>query len=354
MTPLETLLHERISRDGPLSVAVFMDLCLAHPQYGYYRKKDPLGRGGDFITAPEISQMFGEVVGIWSVLTWQALGMPSSFALAEVGPGRGTLMADLLRASAALPGFREAASLHLVETSPVLRAVQKEALKSFRPVWHDTLETLPASPLLLVGNEFLDALPIRQFQKSDGIWRERLIDRTETNALAFTLGDAVSAPFSMSLARLAPSLDDGAILETCEAARSVIARVAKHLLHSGGAAVFIDYGPANSGAGDSLQAIKAHRYHPVLQDPGAADLTAHVDFETLRDEAVLRGLKAFGPVPQGEWLHTLGIAQRLEALMQGATTKQGKNLKEAYDRLTHPNRMGHLFKVLILASPDLG
>ncbi len=353
MTSLAVLLQERIADEGPLSVAAYMEMCLAHPQHGYYRKKDPLGRGGDFITAPEISQMFGEIVGVWCLLTWQSLGMPASFVLAEVGPGRGTLMVDALRAAKVIPDFGRAAQVHLVETSPALRAVQKAALKAYAPVWHDDVGTLPDGPLLLIGNEFLDALPIRQFQKHDGAWCERLVGWDAGQGFCFTAGAPCMPPFSPSAKRLADVAPDGAILETCEAACSMVASLARRLQKSGGAAVFIDYGPAHSGLGDSLQALKAHRYHPVLNDPGDADLTAHVDFETLRDEATACGLKAFGPVPQGEWLHALGISQRAERLAQTASPKQREALQAAYHRLTHPDQMGHLFKALIVTSSSL-
>ena len=354
MTPLAAVLRKRIAAEGPLSIAVYMDICLAHPEHGYYRRKDPFGARGDFVTAPEISQMFGEMIGVWCLLTWQALQAPDPVIIAETGPGRGTLMADALRAAAVMPDFTKTARLHLVETSPVLREAQRMSLRRYDPVWHDRIGTLPDEPLLLVGNEFLDALPIRQFEKRQGLWCERLVDWDEkAGEFCFGAGAPVEPPFSPSMRAQARAAGDGTVAETCESATAFMTELCDRLAGVKGAALLIDYGPARSGLGDSLQAVQSHAYHPVLGDPGEADLTAHVDFETLHDVAENHGLQAFGPVPQGEWLNAMGMAGRAEQLALRASPDQRAAIETAYHRLTHPEQMGHLFKVLTVISPLL-
>lgn len=323
-----------------------MATALGDPDHGYYRKKDPLGAAGDFITAPEISQMFGEIVGLWCVATWQTMGAPRRFNLVELGPGRGTLMADLLRAARLVPEFERAARLHLVETSPALRKAQRKTLGERRVRWHDEFAQVPRAPTLVVANEFFDALPIRQFIFLDGIWRERLIDCVQ-DEFALVAGPPLLGDLPWGCHGAAT---DGAIAEVCPAARSLAAAIGQLVTQNGGAALIIDYGPTRSGYGDSLQAVRGHRYHPPLADPGEADLTAHVDFQALAEAAA--PAVAHGPVAQGLWLRRLGIEMRAAALAQANPSKAGE-VALACRRLIAPSEMGTLFKVLAIAAPNL-
>ncbi|WP_207456954.1 SAM-dependent methyltransferase [Azospirillum sp. SYSU D00513] len=354
-------LARRMLVDGPMTVAAFMGEALGHPRFGYYMGRDPFGAGGDFTTAPEISQMFGELVGLWCVDTWARLGGPSPFHLVELGPGRGTLMRDALRAAAVVPDFARAATVHLVETSPALRARQKETLGGLprEPLWHDRLDDVPEGPMLLIANEFFDALPIRQVQKTSHGWFERLIDvepdsTEETPRFRFVL-----EAFGSSGARLVPGglrgAPEGSVVEvspaSCAVARLIGERIATHP----GAAILIDYGYAHGPAvGDTLQALRGHAYAPVLEAPGEADLTAHVDFASLAGAAREGGAEAFGPVDQGAWLTRLGIAQRAAMLKRNATPAQASGIDAALARLIGTDQMGTLFKALALASPGLG
>jgi SAM-dependent MidA family methyltransferase len=341
MTPLADLLMRRIAATGPMSVAEFMAECLMHPEHGYYSTRDPFGAAGDFTTAPEISQMFGELIGLWLAQVWMDQGAPAAFTLAELGPGRGTLMADILRATRAVPGFHAGARVRLVEASPVLRRVQRQTLAGHDVTWIDHAEALPEAPLFLVANEFFDALPIRQFERDRMGWRERMVGLVE-GRLAMGLSDP--AP----LAALAHRLDDtapGEIVETCPAAGAIIRTIADRVNGFGGAALIVDYGGWRS-RGDTLQAVRRHRFEPPLAHPGAADLTAHVDFEALAQAA--EGVRASGLTPQGVFLERLGITQRAKALAGKLSGAALESHIVAHRRLTHPAEMGTLFKILAL------
>lgn len=346
---LAELLAERIRKTGPITVQEFMADALGHPEHGYYMGRDPFGMAGDFITAPEVSQMFGELIGLWCALVWQSMGAPERVVLAEMGPGRGTLMADLLRAASALPPFAKALEVHLVETSPALANRQRQTLAGRNVTWHQRFEDLPDGPLLLVANELFDALPIRQLEKADGRWHERMVSLDEAGGFAFALGPVVAEP---PLAPAVLAAPDGALAEICPLGRDLARAMARRLAHQGGAALIIDYGYEKSAAGDSLQALKAHKHHPVLSQPGQADITAHVDFQALAEAAA--GLaKAHGPVPQGRFLASLGIEERARMLMANATPEQAAELARGARRLIDPGEMGTLFKVLALAAPLL-
>jgi SAM-dependent MidA family methyltransferase len=347
-TALAVLLAQQIRDGGPIPVSEFMAQALGHPQYGYYRHRDPFGEGGDFTTAPEISQMFGEVVGLWCAVVWQMMGSPPRVVLAELGPGRGTLMADLLRAARMLPPFAAAIEVHLVETSPALRDRQARALAPHAVRWADRFEDLPDGPLLLVANEFIDALPIRQVEKRAGQWCERLVGVDAAGDLAFVPGPAVVAA---ELAPAVASAPDGSIAEICESGRALAAGIGKRLAEQGGAALIIDYGPARSAAGDSLQALKRHAFHPVLADAGEADVTAHVDFQALAEAA--RPALCWGPVAQGQFLARLGIEQRAARLAAGAPPEGAASIAGQLRRLIDPGEMGTLFKAIALADPAL-
>ena len=345
MTDLKTRLIERISRHGPMSLAEYMTECLLHPDLGYYTQANPLGRDGDFITAPEISQMFGELLGLWLAQVWMDQGAPSEAILLELGPGRGTLMADALRATRAVPGFHDAMRLHLVEASPRLRDIQKEALTAFAPIFHDTLDTVPEAPLFVIANEFFDALPIRQFQRAAGdLWQERVVG-LEKDALA--VGLAPPAPLA-SLEHRLQDTETGMIVETCAPAEAIASELGRRVADHGGAAILIDYGGAES-IGDTLQAVAGHQTVDPFADPGKADLTAHVAFGALARAA--SPARASALVPQGVFLERLGITARAQAL---AKNMHGPALDQhiaAHRRLTHPDEMGHLFRVLALV-PD--
>jgi NADH dehydrogenase [ubiquinone] 1 alpha subcomplex assembly factor 7 len=345
MTTLSDALIARITRTGPLSVADYMAECLLHPVHGYYTTRDPLGAEGDFTTAPEISQMFGELIGLWLAQVWIDQGAPGEFALAEFGPGRGTLLADALRATARVPGFHAAARLHLVEVSPTLRARQSAALDGHAITFHDHPGQLPEMPLLLIANEFFDALPIRQFQRGPTAWHERQIGTAEG---ALIWGLAPETPVAAIGDRLEGTLE-GQIVEHNAAALPIAQDIGRQIASHGGAALIIDYGSADS-IGDTLQAVQGHAPVDVLASPGQADLTAHVAFAPLARAAA--PAQASGLTPQGVFLERLGITARAEAL---AKSLRGDALDDhiaAHRRLTHPAEMGTLFKVLALTPPD--
>ncbi len=330
----------------------FMDLALAHPDHGYYRTRDPLGRAGDFTTAPEISQMFGELLGLWSVDMWQKLGSPSAFNLIEFGPGRGTLMADALRAAKLVPAFGEAAKIVFLETSPALRTEQKKRVPN--AAWINSVDALPEGPCLILANEFFDALPIKQFQKTKSGWQERcltLVPSTPNDPVSFqycledALADLSGIPATV---RDAP---EGSIAEVCPLGRSIMKHLRNHFDAHSGAALIIDYGHAQSAAGDTFQALKDHKYADPLADPGEADLTAHVDFEALAMPFDKK--QCYGPTPQGSFLEALGIHARANALMAQADKRQTRDITLALKRLTDPGAMGSLFKVMAVISPGL-
>ena len=344
-------LRERIRREGPLTVERFMAEALGHPRFGYYATRDPLGRKGDFTTAPEISQIFGELIGLWCAVVWETMGSPDPVQWVELGPGRGTLMADALRAAGKTSGFTAAARLHLVERSPVLQAKQKQALAAHTPIWHDDVAHVPEGPVILVANEFFDALPIRQLERTGAGWCERLIDSSEEGAFRF----AVSPPLD-ALDVIPAHLRDaptGAIVEVCPEAHRVVHGLASRLAKGGGAALIVDYGHAESAAGETLQAVKDHAFANVLETPGEADLTAHVDFGALRDVARCAGACTLGPVTQGAFLERLGLAARADALLANATPVQARDIRAARARLVDPRGMGVVFKAFAIGHPVL-
>ncbi|WP_134678802.1 class I SAM-dependent methyltransferase [Paracoccus ravus] len=334
MTPLARLIAARIRLSGPLRLDEYMQLCLLHPEHGYYATRDPFGAAGDFTTAPEISQMFGEMIGLALAQSWLDQGAPSPFVLAEIGPGRGTLMADILRTIRAVPGMREAAQVTLIEASPHLRKIQREKLGEITHL--DQAGDLPRMPLFLVANEFFDALPIRQFQRQPEGWAERIVALDPEGRLV--LGLAAPAP--------GPDAPLGEIRETCPAAAPIVREIAGRIAAHGGAAILIDYGNWD-GQGDSFQALRAHRPENPLENPGEADLTAHVDFASLALAGQAAGAQVSRMATQGEWLTRLGIAARAERLAQAGDS----GAKAALHRLTAQAEMGQLFKVLAFWPP---
>ena len=339
MTALAQILAARIRAHGPMSLADYMAECLLHPQHGYYTTQNPFGSGGDFITAPDISQMFGELLGLSLAQAWLDQGAPNPFTLAELGPGRGTLMADVLRATKAVPGFHAAMRVVLVEASPRLRATQAQALHGYRPLWADSVQDLPRHPLFLVANEFFDALPIRQFQRAGLGWRERLVGLSG-EALSFGLGPVV--PIADLTDRLADTAQ-GDIVEICPQAPAIMAEIAARMADQG-AALIIDYGGWRS-LGDTFQAVQAHQPVDPFATPGQADLTAHVDFAALAASA---HPAAHVYTTQGTLLSALGLAQRSARLAQNLSGTALQSHLAATQRLTAPTEMGSLFKVLAL------
>lgn len=348
-------LRARLEREGAMTVADFMSEALTHPWAGYYMHGDPFGapgpQGGDFITAPEISQMFGELIGVWCADTWLRLGRPSPCQLVELGPGRGTLMADALRATRQVPGFHDALQVKLVEISPALRERQREALGTHGAAWLDNVGQIAEAPLLLIANEFFDALPVRQFEQTRDGWAERVVvlaaaDDKEGRDLAFGL----AAPSPANRPLIPPSLreaPEGSVVEVCPAALNIAAFLGHRLARQPGAALVIDYGSARPTAGPTLQALRRHQRHEVLEQPGTADLTAHVDFASLAQAATAAGCAAHGPVGQGAFLAALGIELRAAQLAQAAPGAAAA-LAAARRRLTDPEQMGSLFKALAL------
>ena len=333
----------RIREHGPLPVSEYMRLALFHPQHGYYRTHAAIGARGDFITAPEISQMFGELIGLWAAELWAALGRPPTLHLVELGPGRGTLMADALRAAAkASPDFRAAIDLHLVEINPELRRRQGEALAAARPHWHDDLGTVPTGPAIVIANEFFDALPVDQVVRTEAGWRQRVVEHAD-GRLVFGHGDPVAKPAEAPV---------GSVFELSPEREMIAARLFERIASQRGAALIIDYG-SMSALGDSLQAVRAHQKVEPLAEPGDADLTAHVDFSRLTALAGAAGAVAHGPVPQGAFLRRLGIAARAATLLRAATPAQKRDIEQAMRRLIEPDEMGTLFQALAVTAPGL-
>jgi len=340
VTPLGRIIATRIAAEGPMSLADYMAECLLHPAHGYYATREPFGTAGDFTTAPEISQMFGEMLGLCLGQAWIDQGRPDPFVLAEIGPGRGTLMADALRAIRTVPGMSSAARMHLVEAAPRLRAIQRERLGD-GVNWHDTVATLPAGPLFLLANEFFDALPIRQFVRQGAGWCEKQVGLAD-GALAFGLGPATDYP------ALRPRLADtqpGDVVETCPALPAIAGEVGARIARHGGLALVIDYGGWHS-LGDTFQAVRRHRPTDPLAAPGEADLTAHVDFEALATAFAAAGAATSGMTAQGVFLERLGITTRAQALAKALSGPALSAHVAAHRRLTHPEEMGQVFKVI--------
>ncbi|WP_458789921.1 class I SAM-dependent methyltransferase [Yoonia sp. MH D7] len=335
MTPLHALITQRIAATGPMTLADYMADCLMHPEFGYYATRDPFGATGDFTTAPEISQMFGELIGLCLAQTWLDQGSPDAFTLAEIGPGRGTLMADALRATKAVAGFHAAATVHFIETSPTLRKRQAKAVPD--ATWHDNISTLPDAPLYLIANEFFDALPIRQFTRDDTGWREHMVG---VDGDTLILGLSAPAPIALLDHRLSDT-KNGDIVEYCPALPGIVTAISDKIETYGGAALIIDYGGWHS-LGDTLQALQNHAIAHPFANAGHADLTAHVDFEAIANAATMHTALT----PQGVFLERLGITARAQVLAKGLTDTALQAHISAHRRLVHPDEMGGLFKVL--------
>jgi NADH dehydrogenase [ubiquinone] 1 alpha subcomplex assembly factor 7 len=346
---LKAKLARRIAAGGPITVAEFMTACLHDPDHGYYATRPAIGAEGDFITAPMISQMFGELIGLWAVECWTQMGRPAPFRLIEMGPGDGTLMGDILRAARLAPDFLAAAELWLVETSAPLRALQQRALADRAPQWAASLDEVPeGASMLLVANEFLDCLPARQFVRTGTGWAERMVGADGDGDLLFGLSAAPEALIPAPL-RDAPA---GSVVEVSTAQANLGRLVGERIARDGGAALFIDYGRAEPGVGDTLQALQNHRKVDGLATAGEADLTVHADFPAFADAARAARAEATPIVTQGDFLRALGVEARAEALMQ-ARPDQAETLARQLHRLTAPEAMGTLFKAVAIHSPGL-
>lgn len=328
----------RIRDEGPIAIADYMRQCNAH----YYATRDPFGAAGDFTTAPEISQVFGELIGAWCADYWQRIGAPNPVLLVELGPGRGTLMADALRATRRVPGFHDALKLHLVEQSPVLRQMQQEKLAAYQPQFHNHLVKVPPGPMLVIANEFFDALPILQFDRRNGAWHERQVAFDEATAALVLRTD----PHPSRMDSILPQAPDGAVLEA--RMRNTEAYIAIQLRDHGGAALIIDYGYYPSQSSDTLQAVRQHKPVSIVESPGDVDLTAHVNFHMIEVTASGNGAAVFGPITQAQFLIELGIAAREAALLNHATADQQIAIRSGCRRLIEPAEMGSLFKVVAL------
>ncbi len=339
-----------IEATGPLSIADYMELCLLDPQDGYYTTRDPLGAKGDFVTAPEVSQMFGELVGAWLVMQWQAIGRPAPVTIAEIGPGRGTMMKDMIRTVGRLePELKALASFALVEASPRLADVQRATLGNagVSVGWYGSVDELPAKPLLVAGNEIFDALPFQQFVLADGRWQERSVGLDEQGSFRFVLGLASLPPDV-----LPPNLrnvDEGSILEIAPARARLMATLARHVAAHSGAAIFFDYGHLLPGLGDTFQAVRRHRFETVFDNPGEADLTSHVDFSALAAIARTAGLDVQLST-QAEFLLSAGLLERAGQLGASASDPVRERISGEVERLAGPDGMGDLFKVLSMRS----
>ncbi|MEC9345719.1 MAG: SAM-dependent methyltransferase [Pseudomonadota bacterium] len=345
---LEDRLKATIAAEGPLPLDAYMRAALFDPEQGYYTTAEPFGAQGDFITSPEISQMFGELLGLWLADMWHRLGRPDDLVLAEAGPGRGTLMADALRAiSRAAPEMLADRPVWLLEASPRLQAIQRQRLAGHDIRFATIFDELPDGTLLLLANEFLDALPVRQVVRRGSGFAEIGVGVAD-GALV-----PVEGPVTGPLPDDMPGIGDGEIFEFSEEARAFARILGGQIAADGGAALLVDYGHGESAAGDTLQAVKAHRFHPVLAAPGTADLTTHVDFAAIARAAMALGARAFGPLGQRVLLGRLGIEARLAQLVAGADAATREGLVEGYRRLTDPDRMGHLFKALCITDSRL-
>ena len=337
-------LRRRIRAFGPITLADYMAAALTDAEEGYYRRKDPLGAAGDFVTAPEVSQMFGELIGAWSAVSWEQMGRPDPVRLVELGPGRGTLMADALRATSRVSGFHRALRLHLVEVGERLMERQRVALSQWQPTWHAELADVPSGPSIVLANEFLDTLPIRQLVRGGKGWEERLVG-LDGDDLAYVFGPTALTPL------LPPSLEDslpGTTVEISPARIAVVDLIARRLLSQGGVALLIDYGAPESRAGGTFQAIRSHKSWPPLVEPGTADITSHVDFGEVARAARLAGAAVHGPIGQGDFLERLGIRPRAERL-----SERDAGVAAALGRLIDLDEMGTLFQAIAIAHPDL-
>jgi SAM-dependent MidA family methyltransferase len=353
-SPLLNEIKRLIKSSGPMPVWRYMELCLMHPQHGYYVSRDPLGREGDFITAPEVSQMFGELLGLWAASVWRAMGQPPLMRLIELGPGRGTMMSDALRALRVLPPLYQLLTIHMVEINPVLREKQRATLSGVRNItWHDSIDDVLDGPAVILANEYFDVLPIHQVVRRDTGWHERTVEMDDNDQLVFGHAPDPTPRFEVLLPPLVRAAPAGAVFEWRP--DSEVMKIARRVRDQDGAALIVDYGHLRSDAGDTFQAIARHSFTDPLQNPGQADVTAHVDFQALARASEDLGARVHGPVTQGDFLKRLGVEARAASLMARASPEASAEVESALKRLTDSGRggMGSMFKVLGISQPDL-
>ncbi|AHC73351.1 aby [Candidatus Endolissoclinum faulkneri L5] len=339
-------MRQRVEADGPMALSEVMKCTLTHPCFGYYATRNPLGALGDFVTAPEISQMFGELIGLWAVVSWQQIGSPRRFNFIELGPGSGMMMNDALRASQLVPDFHVALDLHLVEASLALRKIQKNSLAGYAPTWHNDVYSLPCGPSIIIANEFFDAMPITQLVRGSLGWHERRLSfDQQTKMPIWTVMAETSHLASLLHPKVLTTGQVGEIAEVSSFSLSIADALARRLVSEGGVALVIDYGYCNSALGDTLQAVKKHKFVDVLENLGQSDLTAHVDFAALSAAVNKAGAIAYGPITQSAFLLSLGIIQRTYNLMKKSNYKQARSIEAAMVRLIDSKAMGSLFKV---------
>jgi SAM-dependent MidA family methyltransferase len=352
---LETEIRRRIAMAGPMPVRQYMTLCLSHPDHGYYATRDPLGRSGDFITSPEISQVFGELLGLWAAEVWRQMGEPENVRLIELGPGRGTMMLDALRAVQVVPAFRSALVLHMVEISPVLQARQQHALSAVDVpmMWHQSFDEVPEGPAIVLANEMFDVLPVNQAVRQENGWYERVVEVDKNGRLAFGIAPEVIPLFDQLIPESVRDAPVGAIYEW--RADTLPLAVGRRVAQQGGAALVIDYGHVKTAPGETLQAVGGHAFVSPLLSPGQVDLTAHVDFQALASAAESMGARSHGPVEQAKFLRSLGIEQRAATLVAAAPTEKAAEIEGAVKRLLGQGitEMGKLFKAIGLSHPAL-
>ncbi|MEK9683228.1 MAG: SAM-dependent methyltransferase [Rhodospirillaceae bacterium] len=356
MSQLLSELHNTIQKNGPMPISEYMSLVLGHPDFGYYMSRDPFGSKGDFVTAPEISQVFGELIGLWVGSIWQQADSPDKVRLVELGPGRGTLISDILRTSRYISGFIDAISVHLVETSPYLRRAQEKALSQYRNSleisWHPDFDSIPEGRLLIIANEFFDALPIEQMVYSKDCWLRRCIGLSSSQDLVLT-----ECQDSEDIASYLPnSIRDrascGQVFEICPTAIKLASKISKRLSQAGIGALIIDYGHNETASGDTLQALYQQKPVGILQHPGDSDLSAHVDFEALARATRSPKIRVSGPLFQRNFLQDIGIIQRTISLTKGADSRMRKQITEGSQRLLDPNGMGSLFRVMAITEME--
>jgi SAM-dependent MidA family methyltransferase len=353
--PLEQEIRRLIGVAGPMPVSEYMALCLGHPQHGYYVTRDPFGSEGDFTTAPEITQMFGELIGLWAAAVWKLMDTPEKIHLVELGPGRGTLMSDLLRAARVMPAFHSALDVHLVEISPPLEEKQRQSLSGLAtPVtWHRALQEVPDGPQIVIANEFVDALPVHQAVRRDDGWHERVVQIDADGNLAWGLAPEPTPHFERVLPARVRNAPEGAVFEW--RSDTLALELGRRVARAPGAALLFDYGHTESGPGETLQAVGAHSFADPLRTPGLVDITAHVDFQAFAGAAESMGAAVHGPVEQRSFLHNLGIESRAAVLKAHAKDK-AEEIDAALHRLTDDSArgMGRLFKAVGLADPKIG
>jgi len=354
-SPLELEIRRLIAAAGPMPVAQYVSLCLTHPKYGYYVTRDPFGASGDFITAPEVSQMFGELVGLWAAAVWKMMGAPEDVRLVELGPGRGTMMRDALRAMNVAPAFRRAIVVHFVEISPALEKAQRETLSKAGVLihWHRDISEVPPGPVIILANEFVDALPVHQMIRHSDGWHERVVALNGSGNLVFGSSAHPVPNFERVLPKNVRAAPVGSIYEW--RSDNVAFEIGRRV-RDNGAALIVDYGHAKSDVGDTLQAMGQHAFVDALSEPGSVDITAHVDFEAFGSAAESMGAAVHGPIDQSDFLLRLGIGARADALKAAALPEKKVEIEAAIARLTQGGRtgMGRLFKAMGLADPKLG